>query len=488
MNSIAKRLSHLCRQSNENRYGGIRFVVLIRPKPGYQNLNHNLPKIESRGLVLRLLRKFTCMVAASIMFAPIASLADSPLVIRNVDILDVETGSYRRNQNLIVQDGLITKIGASDSIQAPDDSDIIDASGRILMPGLTDAHAHLTERDIGLFLANGITSVREMNGSPTHLRLRENIALGDVLGPRVLVSSPLITGRELRFRHELVEDPVRVADLIAQLANEAYDYIKIYDDLSLDSYAAIVESASQHSISLAGHIPESVGLKGVLSAGQMLEHNEKIVVDVLGYDFSDLSGLENAAQAISESGVSVTPTLAVHEFMSDRRNPEIALRMTAEELAYVDDDILMWWRSVFESENGRELHEQDSVVPPFLAAQRRLVRELAKRGVPILVGTDTPNPLMIPGFSLHDELAALVRAGLTPMDAIRSATLVPGQQLAWTARIGKVEVGYAADVILIDGDPLVDLSLLRRPSAVITNGIWLDRRAIDAMLQQALRR
>jgi hypothetical protein len=327
-----------------------------------------------------------------------------------------------------------------------------------------------------------------MNGSPTHLRLRENIALGDVLGPRVLVSSPLITGRELRYRHELVEDPVRVADLIAQLANEGYDYIKIYDDLSLDSYAAIAESANQQGVSLAGHIPESVGLEGVLSAGQMLEHNEKIVVDVLGYDFSDLSGLEKAAQAIAESGVSVTPTLAVHEFMSDRRNPEIALRMTAEELAYVDDDILMWWRSVFGSEHGRELDEQDSDPPPFLAAQRRLLRELAERGVPILVGTDTPNPLMIPGFSLHDELAALVRAGLTPMDAIRSATMVPGQQLAWTAHIGKVEVGYAADVILIDGDPLDDLSLLRRPNGVIANGIWLDRRALDAMLQQALRR
>jgi len=95
---------------------------------------------------------------------------------------------------------------------------------------------------------------------------------------------------------------------------------------------------------------------------------------------------------------------------------------------------------------------------------------------------------MIPGFSLHDELAALVRAGLTPMDAIRSATVVPGQQLVWTARIGKVEVGYAADLILIDGDPLDDLSLLRRPSGVIANGIWFDRRALDAMLQQALRR
>jgi hypothetical protein len=451
-------------------------------------LKRNLPKIERRGLVLRMLRKLMCMVVVSMMFAPIASLADSPLVIRNVDILDVETRTYRQNQTLIVIDGLISQIGESDSIQVPHDSKIIDGSGRILMPGLTDAHAHLTEQDIGLFLANGITSVREMNGSPTHLRLRENIVLGAVVGPRLLVSSPLITGKELQYRHELVEDPVGVAELIAQLVGEGYDYIKIYDDLSLDSYAAIAESAREHSVGLAGHIPASVGLGGVLSAGQMLEHNEKIVVEVLGSDFSDLSGLEKAAQAISESGVTVTPTLAVHEFMSDRRNTEIGHRMTAAELDYVDDDILMWWQSVFGSENGREIDDQDSGAAPFLAAQRRLLRELVKRGVPILAGTDTPNPLMIAGFSLHDELAALVRAGLTPMEAIRSATVVPGQQLAWTAPIGKVEVGYAADLILFDSDPLIDLSILRRPNAVVANGIWLDREALDAMLQRALRR
>ena len=155
-------------------------------------------------------------------------------------------------------------------------------------------------------------------------------------------------------------------------------------------------------------------------------------------------------------------------------------------MGYVDNDIVDWWRSTFPKRDESSSHNPGSL--NFLNAQRFLLVEMAEHGVPILAGTDTPNPLMIAGFSLHDELNALVRAGLSNEAAIRAATLTPGMHMPWRVKLGEVKVGYAADIVLVRGDPAKDLSILRTPVGVIANGNWLSRNRLDDLLANARRK
>ena len=313
-----------------------------------------------------------------------------------------------------------------------------------MLPGLIDSHVHMTEKDVGAFLANGITAIRELNGSTDHLALRDSINSGDIVGPRMLVSSPLISGQEIEFRHELVESVADAESLVKSSAADGYDYLKIYDDLEKDVYEQIVTTARQHGLELVGHIPRDVGLGGVLAAGQALEHNEKVVVDVLGFDYSDLSLLDQAADEIASFGVIVTPTLAVHEALSDRQSESAQRRLASDEMSYVSEGIFAWWNSMFTP--PQDAHSANAGAQTFLQAQRYLAAALDKREVPLLAGTDTPNPLMVPGFSLHDELEALARGGLSNEAAIRAATSTPGRELNWSVPIGQVKAGYVQPI------------------------------------------
>ncbi len=413
------------------------------------------------------------------------SVAQS-LVVENIAIYDVSSGEVRSDRTIVILDGIISQIGVRSSIIIPDDATVIVGTGLTAMPGLTDAHVHMNEIDAGTFLANGVTSVRELNGSPQHLQLRDDIASGNILGPRMLVSSPLISGRSIQFRHVLLETPAQATQLVDELYSAGYDYLKVYDDLSASTYEQLVISANSLGMNLVGHIPNGVGLQSTLNAGQSIEHNEKIVADVLSPNYSDFDPLRGVAELISLSGVTVTATLAVHEFLSDRQSQEVQDRLSATEMGYVDNDIADWWRSTFPKRDEYNSHNPGSL--NFLSAQRFLLVKMADHGVPILAGTDTPNPLMVAGFSLHDELNALVRAGLSNEAAIRAATLTPGIHMPWHVKLGEVKVGYAADLVLVRGDPATDLSILRTPVGVIANGNWLSRTKLDELLAAARRK
>jgi hypothetical protein len=416
---------------------------------------------------------------------PVERSVAQSLAVESIAIYDVSSGEVRPDQTIVLSDGVISQVGISSSITIPEDATVIDGVGLTAMPGLTDAHVHMNKIDAGTFLANGVTSVRELNGSPQHLQLRDDIASGTILGPRMLVSSPLISGRSIQFRHVLVESPAQATQLVDELSSAGYDYLKIYDDLSASIYEQLVTSANRLGIDFVGHIPDGVGLQRALSAGQSIEHNEKIVADVLNPDYSDFEPLRGVAELIAQSGVIITPTLAVHEFLSDRQSEEVQDRLSATELGYVDSDIVEWWRSTFPKRDESSGHNPGAL--NFLNAQRFLLVEMAENGVPILAGTDTPNPLMIAGFSLHDELSSLVRAGLSNEAAIRAATLTAGMHMPWHVKLGEVKVGYAADLVLVRGDPAKDLSILRTPVGVIANGNWLSRDRLDDLLANARR-
>lgn len=422
------------------------------------------------------------LLAALLLAGPTGGPDPDTTALVGVGVADVDAGRVVPAQTVVVADGRIVARQPADATLDPWVR-IIEGGGLTLVPGLVDSHVHSDSLGLGLFLANGVTAVREMNGAQRHLRWRDDIEAGRLVGPRMLVTSELLTGtpfQGVRFRLVDGVDDARTAAREAAVAG--YDFLKIYDGLSAEEYAVLVEEARASGLALTGHVPSDVGLSGVLAAGQGLEHAEKIVVDVLGHAFDDPAPLAAAMDAIAAAGVPVTPTLAVHEILTATGDRIVRLR-NAPELGLVSAGTRGWWATV--SNRDPTPPGVETRGTRFMSAQRTLVRGLMERGVPVLAGTDTPNPLMVPGYSLHEELDALVRAGLTPRQALAAATTVPADVLPFGPPTGRIDAGYAADLVAVDGDPFEDLAVLRSPHGVMAAGRWYDRNELDGFLDAA---
>jgi imidazolonepropionase-like amidohydrolase len=355
---------------------------------------------------------------------------------------------------------------------------MVDATGRFLMPGLIDMHVHAAEADLPLFLANGITAIRELNGSPAHLALRERIAAGDPPGPRMYVSSPLLTGQSWPVRHVIVPDPDSARSLLASMP--AYDFLKIYDGLSQPTYAAILDVARDRRIPVTGHIPEAVGLAGVLAAGQDLEHVEKIVWATVGHD-PDPARIPDIVTMIASARIRLTPTLWSQYALMAQGTREFEALFERDEMRFVREGTLNWW-STLRRPGTTATQQPGSMGARIHGFQRDLVFALYRAGVPLLLGTDTPNPLLVPGFSVHDEIAILIEVGIPVYDVLRAGTVVAAQALGAEGRLGVIAPGAAADLILLRANPLNAPATLRRPDVVIADGRWYGRSRLDTML------
>jgi hypothetical protein len=419
------------------------------------------------------------LVAASESSASVSraqTCGDRPVVaFAGADVLTMSDSILRRGQNVIVRQGRIDLVGAT---SIPADACRIDARNKVLLPGLVDMHVHTSAREMPLFLANGVTLIREMNGSPRHLALRDSIATGTLLGPGLLVASTLLTGQKWPVRYRLIEDVAAARAAAREIKNAGYDYLKIYDGLSRDQYDAFVELSRTLGIPLDGHIPQDVGLRRVLEAGQAVQHMDKIAVAIAGHT-PDFSKLEDAATLFNGKSAWVTPTLASLRVLDRAGTAEYAARFQNPEMAYVDSSSLGWWRSFVRSGT------RQAVASPYYQFQTALLKVLRTSGARFLLGTDAANPMMAAGFSVHEEMQVLVEdGGLTRFEVLLAATRNAAQFLGDTLG-GQVRAGARADLILVDGNPLHDLATLKRPAGVMIGGRWLDRAQLDAMLQAA---
>lgn len=392
------------------------------------------------------------------------------------------------DHTVIVADGTIQWVGPDDEASIPADATRIDGRGRYLFPGLADMHVHSDESSLALLLANGVTTARELNGSDDHIRWRDEIAAGKRRGPRLFVSSTLLTGESFPVRHIVVTEPGQGRDLVRRFAAGGYDLIKIYDGLSPAVYDAIIREARSVGLPITGHIPQAVGLEGVLRAGQSIEHTEKIVFDTMGHDF-DESRLPSIAAEIADAGVWVTPTLASQRALAMAGTPAYTEALQRPDIVYVSAGTRAWWATLAPGGSGvaGDHPRPGPEASPYYQIQRALVRALFDARVPMIAGSDCPNPLMVPGFALHDELAALVDAGLSPYDVARMATVNAAADVGHEAEFGVIAPGAAADLVLIDGDPLESVRALRHPDAVMVRGEWLGRVEIDRMLEEVAR-
>ena len=443
------------------------------------------------------------------------ALQAGTLAITNVTVLPLTSDTALPNRTVLVRDGLIAGIAPSSSV--PDDARVIDGSGKFLIPGLADMHTHLFSdaaaihdsagaAELGVMLANGVTAVRLMIGTPEHLRLREAVRDGRVAGPQLWVASPHINDRD-RDNAYLVETPAAARDAVRSAAAAGYDFVKVtFVDRPL--FDEIVDEAARRGIRVVGHADPRVGLARALESGAQLEHLDSyfeallrddapmrgsvtqygIYVDSAwrSLDYMDDAKIARLAGATARAGATIGPTQNVFVTAFAIGESDSALQSRRE-----------WnlWPSALRSGylrararywgDASQAHRTEARRRRYVEVRQRLIRAMLDSGVAIIAGSDTPEWFHTYGWGLHRELEAYVVAGLTPYEALRTATVNPAAYLGETARWGTIEVGKRADLLLLDGNPLEDIRNTSRIGSVIVGGRALGRGELDALVTRA---
>jgi imidazolonepropionase-like amidohydrolase len=435
-----------------------------------------------------------------------ARALQSPIAITGVTVVD-PVGGKSTNQTVIITGGTVTAVGLTGRTPIPAGAVRVDGKGKFLIPGLWDMHVHLGmigREAVPVFLAAGVTGVRDMGGDPAViLPLRDSIAAGLVLGPRVKATGNII--ESARWLNNVIKrtEPLGQPELLAELRRRfgietAEDGIKAIDSLSrmgIDhakirnypgpaAYSALARAARERGIKLVGHAPLPSMIELISDSGfASIEHGTVGVKNGKLVDgFSELSDSARRAlfRRFARNGTAWDPTLVSSKvrFIPDStvtRMIDDSLGITDPELRLVPPTLRQSWRA---SRALASVSTQDDWSALY-RANLRDVREMTDAGVLVLAGTDVAVPTLIPGYSLHNELVALVEEGqLTPAEALRSATVNPARVMGLGETGGRVVAGAPADLVLLDADPLVDIRVTRRSHVVIAAGRYLDREAL----------
>ena len=409
------------------------------------------------------------------------------LAIDNVHLVTMAGEEFLSDRQLLLRDGRIQAIRASGS-EVGDEYTLIDGKGGFVLPGLFDMHTHVMDRKyLALHLAYGVTSVRNMGGYPMHLRWKRELSNGEWLGSNLFTAAPTLNGKRNSnpFAHKVVEKPGEARELVRRYHAAGYDFIKVYTRLSVDVFDAIVDEADKLSFAVAGHVPYAVVAEDYRRAAAMvtLEHAEEIYQGPMSYEYDD-EALSAIALQLRDMGATLTPTLLIFDHLT-----QIALGKQQ----FVDGlplEYLNPFMRFVESKGSvaRWLNAGDKLRDSLAirnAYFQRITRVLHDTGVDLLVGSDNGVLYAVPGVSTHDEIELLAQAGLAPQDILRMATVNAARVLAVDDRLGTIEVGKTADLILAQRDPRIDLATLRTPQAVIKDGQWLDRPTLEFLRASA---
>lgn len=403
----------------------------------------------------------------------------------DVNVVPMDSDRVLPRQVVIVEDGRIVEIGPVGTLTPPPGAFRVEGDGsQYLAPGMTDAHVHLPEGAAGwlpLFLANGVTTVFNLRGDDRHLSLRDQVADGEVLGPRIFTSGPFTNQPEIRT-------PAQAAQAVRLQARRGFDFVKIHGDLTEESFAAAAAAAREEGIPLIGHAPRNLPFSAVLeNRMDGIAHAEELIYTQ--FRSLDESGLEAVAADMAMAGTWLTPTLSTFgNIVSQWGTDEgVEVGLTSDAALHLPDAMLRDWLND-NPYTGRDPAGRDRIRDMY-DFQHPMIRVLHGAGIPMLAGTDAPLPVMAPGFSLVGELEALRRAGLSNYEALVTATRNPGrfarEKLGAPTPFGTVTVGATADLVLLGQNPLAELTNLRTVRGVMLGGEWYDSGAVAEMLERA---
>ena len=437
---------------------------------------------------------FSIAIILGVMWNAVAQTKSQSIVFTHVTVIDATGADAQSDMVVLVADGRIADIGKFGKVNIPRESRVIDAHGQFLIPGLWDMHVHLTkagENTLPLFIANGITSVRDMGGDYVKLlKWRKEAADGTRLSPRIKTPGALLESADnvARMKREGGVEPVdrfrigiatpeearKAVDLMAGLG---VDFIKFRTVASPEAYRAIAEESKAKGLMFVGH--QFGSPEAMVAAGQKsIEH----------YVYPPISANPKHAdiyKKMAESGVYIVPTMVV----ADK-----SLLVSYDEAKTIFEDtkgkvdFRRKYLSGYLIEDWKEQLEEKKLPSSIDLSKLKEVlikdlQEMHKAGVRIMPGTDVATLLIYPGYSLHDELQLLVKyVGLTPMETIVSATRYPAEFFGMQKTLGTIEKGKIADVVLLDANPLDDISNTKRIAAVVLNGRYFSKEAREKML------
>ncbi len=477
------------------------------------------------------------MATASLLLLSACAHTRPPdLAIRGATVVNVIDGSLHPDQMVLIKGKRIVAVGPAASVEASGNVKVVEMQGSYLIPGLWDMHVHSVANiaadrstesvraqdwHFPLFLAHGITGVRNMNDGTGDVQLaltksvRLRLSAGDLRGPpRFLTAGPSIDGAPRLGTNSVV---VRTAEearaVVQQLAANGADLVKVYENISREAYFAILDEARRRGIPVDGHVPFRITPLEVAEAGQRtVEHPEALTaacatdVDIERerfervldgydslterekflamfrhtralYDSRDPTACSAAIEAYRRNGVAVTADLVVYH---DVVYSDQVVSDTAS-MRLVPEAIRRSWEEWSETETAQEFR---AILRPILPLELENVRLLNEAGVALLAGTDVGVPFQIPGLSLHKELMRLAEAGLTPLQALQSATINPARVLGMSDSLGTIEAGKLADLVLLDANPLEDISNTQRIRAVVADGQLYLRADLDRLLAE----
>jgi imidazolonepropionase-like amidohydrolase len=440
-------------------------------------------------------------------FCSAQSPQPSAITIVNVTVIDTDGGRLLHHRNVSLRNGTIEDIRDSMLPKANKHSVEVNGTGKYLIPGLWDMHVHMAFGDwfphskeitLPLFIANGITGVRDMGGELEVLQQwRKEISAGTLLGPRIVMSGPMLDGPQPRFPSSIaIKTPDDGRRAVDDMKKRGADFIKLQSLIPREAVFAIADESARQGITFVGHVPDSVRASEASNAGQK--------------SFEHLIGIFEGSSPLEDEFLKGGKSLGKFLSTFDQKRAEALFTLLAKnqtwqcptlvwerggnllELSDFGHDPLAkyvpaYWKDVtwkrFEAEVKRDNVDDLATRRHFVDKELEVVNAMHKAGIPFLAGTDTPPGVYVfPGFSLHQELQRFVAAGFTPLEALQTATLNPSKFLGMSDRLGTIEKGKLADLVLLDANPLEDIRNTQKIAGVVVNGRYLSRVELDKVL------
>ncbi|MGH7448782.1 MAG: amidohydrolase family protein [Longimicrobiales bacterium] len=414
----------------------------------------------------------------------------------NVNVLPMDEEVVLTDQMVVVRNGRITAVGPAAQTPVPAGATRIDGRGRYLLPGLAEMHGHIPGANVAaaedvlfLYVAAGATTVRGMQGHPAQLELKRRAAAGEIISPRLWLAAPPLSGRN-------VPDAAAADSLVRAAKTAGFDLLKVHEGIPAAAYAAIVRTATEVGLPWGGHVSEHVGVEGALRARQSTIDHMDDYIEALnprgspGWSASggervrlmalhaDEARIAELARATRAAGVAIVPTQILWEVLRGARDPQPMV--DRPENRYVS-------RAMIENWTNQAASLRASADPQAAAREvelrNRLLKAMSDEGVLILMGTDAPQVFSVPGFSLYRELPVMIAAGMTPWQVLRSGTVNVAKFFGIEDEAGTVRAGMRADLLLLDANPLDDISNIERNAGVMVDGRWLPAELIQQRLE-----
>lgn len=442
------------------------------------------------------------------------------IAIKNVTIIPMNKEGVLKDQTILIENGKISRIGHSSKVKLKEDMEVIDGKGKYVVPGFFDMHAHFfyeqgdnvntCESELKIMLANGLTTVRIQCGDSVYLDARQKLSEGKWLGPKLFVSSPQFVGNYPwpgKVFAIVCKTPQEAELAVKKCKKDGYDEIKITFMVKKEVYDAIIKTAKAEGIKVTGHVGPLVKLPAALEAKEQIEHMDEFI-DMLLPDTSynhgecvsdmniwrkrawntvpalDETKIPDLVKKVKDAGIYVTPTnYFFFSSFADSINKE--QYMARSDYAYIPKVILeerwairaRYWKAAPPEASRKK----------YIDIRKKMTYELWKAGVPLMAGSDSPEWFLVQGFSIHDELETFVKAGLSTYAALETATKNPATYLGLMKNKGTVEVGKDADLIMLDADPLIDITNTKSINTVILNGVPFNQVDLQRMLGGARR-